>query len=53
MSTAARSNPWLLAGPGTILFTAFVILPLALTLVISFQQFEPNAATGSGFTVAN
>ncbi|MBS0536625.1 MAG: ABC transporter permease [Proteobacteria bacterium] len=53
MSVTARSSPWLLAGPGTVLFTAFVILPLALTLVISFQHFEPNAATGSGFTFTN
>lgn len=53
MSATARPNPWLLTGPGTVLFAAFVILPLVLTLVISFQHFEPNAATGAGFTFTN
>jgi putative spermidine/putrescine transport system permease protein len=53
MSGPARSSPWLLAAPGTILFTALVIVPLALTVIISFQRFEPNVATGGGFTVAN
>lgn len=53
MSAPARSTPWLLAGPGTILFTVLVIVPLALTLIISFQHFEPNVATGGGFTFAN
>lgn len=53
MSATARSNPWLLVGPGTVLFTALVIAPLALTLIISFQHYRPDAATGGGFTLAN
>ena len=53
MSATARPNPWLLTGPGTVLFAAFVILPLTHTHDISFQHFEPNAATGAGFTFTN
>jgi putative spermidine/putrescine transport system permease protein len=44
--SSARTNwsPWLLAAPGTVLFAALVVLPLALTFVLSFHVYD--AATG-------
>ncbi|MGJ5072176.1 ABC transporter permease [Bradyrhizobium oligotrophicum] len=43
MSTRA-TTPWLLAAPGALLFTALVVVPLALTLALSFHVYD--AATG-------
>jgi len=44
--SSARVNwtPWLLASPGTVLFIALVVLPLALTFMLSFHAYD--AATG-------
>ncbi|MGJ4910074.1 ABC transporter permease [Bradyrhizobium sp. HKCCYLS2033] len=44
MSTRAHATPWLLAAPGALLFTALVVVPLALTLALSFHVYD--AATG-------
>jgi putative spermidine/putrescine transport system permease protein len=41
---AASATPWLLVLPGVILFLALVVMPLALTLVLSFQVYD--ASTG-------
>jgi len=44
-SARARATPWLLAAPGALLFTALVVVPLALTLILSFHVYD--AATGA------
>ncbi|MGJ5066140.1 ABC transporter permease [Bradyrhizobium oligotrophicum] len=44
MSTRAHVTPWLLTAPGALLFTALVVVPLALTLALSFHVYD--AATG-------
>ncbi len=48
-----RSYVWL-AGPGTLLFIGLVILPLALTAVLSFNVFDYTTGVKSGeFTLAH
>jgi putative spermidine/putrescine transport system permease protein len=41
---AASVTPWLLVSPGVVLFLGLVVVPLALTLVLSFHVYD--AATG-------
>ncbi|WP_315736642.1 MULTISPECIES: ABC transporter permease [unclassified Bradyrhizobium] len=43
-SGRASATPWLLAAPGALLFAALVVVPLALTLILSFHVYD--AATG-------
>ncbi|WP_315754827.1 MULTISPECIES: ABC transporter permease [unclassified Bradyrhizobium] len=43
-SGRASPTPWLLAAPGALLFAALVVVPLALTLILSFHAYD--AATG-------
>ena len=31
-------TPWLLAGPGALFFAGMILLPLALTVILSFQR---------------
>ncbi|MCB1478054.1 MAG: ABC transporter permease [Tepidamorphaceae bacterium] len=41
MAEASRSNaPWLLSGPGLVLFAALLGTPLILTVILSFYQFD-------------
>ncbi|WP_316184112.1 MULTISPECIES: ABC transporter permease [unclassified Bradyrhizobium] len=44
MSGTRATTPWLLAAPGALLFTALVVVPLVLTLALSFHVYD--AATG-------
>ncbi|MGJ5041465.1 MULTISPECIES: ABC transporter permease [unclassified Bradyrhizobium] len=44
MSGTRATTPWLLAAPGALLFTALVVVPLGLTLALSFHVYD--AATG-------
>ncbi|WP_316161592.1 ABC transporter permease [Bradyrhizobium sp. SZCCHNRI20481] len=43
-SGRASATPWLLAAPGALLFAALVVVPLALTLILSLHAYD--AATG-------
>ncbi|WP_315771291.1 MULTISPECIES: ABC transporter permease [unclassified Bradyrhizobium] len=43
-SGRASATPWLLAAPGALLFAALVVVPLALTLILSLHVYD--AATG-------
>jgi putative spermidine/putrescine transport system permease protein len=55
----ARANgtmnwtPWLLASPGTILFIALVVLPLALTFTLSFHVFDSATGVKDQYTLAH
>jgi putative spermidine/putrescine transport system permease protein len=41
---SARATPWWLSAPALLLFTALLLVPLALTAVLSFNVYDP--ATG-------
>lgn len=49
----ARRAPWLLSAPALALFGLMVLLPLALTAVLSFQPFRHDTGVQSGFTLAS
>jgi putative spermidine/putrescine transport system permease protein len=57
--SSARANgtmnwtPWLLASPGTILFIALVVLPLALTFTLSFHVFDSATGVKDQYTLAH
>ncbi len=53
MNPTSRATPWLLAGPGALLFAGLVLLPLVLTTILSFQVYEPSAGIRNEFTLAN
>lgn len=48
--TAPRLTPTLLVGPGALLFLALVVLPLALTFILSFHAFDHTAGVENEFT---
>jgi putative spermidine/putrescine transport system permease protein len=48
-----RRTPWLLSAPALALFGLMVLLPLALTAVLSFQPFSHDKGVQSGFTLAS
>ncbi len=50
---ARRSTPWLLSAPALALFGLMVLLPLALTAVLSVQPFSHDKGVQSGFTLAS
>lgn len=51
--TAPRVTPTLLVGPGALLFLALVVLPLALTFILSFHAFDHTTGVKSEFTLAH
>ncbi|UVH57059.1 ABC transporter permease [Variovorax paradoxus] len=56
MSSALKSKatPWWLSGPALLLFTALLLVPLALTAVLSFNVYDPATGPKSGeFTLAH
>jgi len=46
-------TPWLLALPGTALFAALVLLPLALTFALSFHVYDPATGVQDQVTLAH
>lgn len=49
-----RATPWWLSGPALLLFTALLLVPLALTAVLSFNVYDPATGPKSGeFTLAH
>ncbi|WP_332694353.1 ABC transporter permease [Bosea sp. (in: a-proteobacteria)] len=52
-SARSASTPWLLVGPGALFFLAMVILPLVLTVVLSFHVFDHTSGIKNEFTFAH
>jgi putative spermidine/putrescine transport system permease protein len=49
----ASATPWLLAAPGALLFTALVVVPLALTLILSFHAYDAASGVKDQTTLAH
>ena len=50
----SKATPWWLSGPALLLFTALLLVPLALTAVLSFNVYNPATGPKSGeFTLAH
>ncbi|MFC2251757.1 ABC transporter permease [Labrys portucalensis] len=45
--------PWLLAGPNLLLFTVMVIVPLILTVTLSFRVYDYSTGIGDAVTLDN
>ena len=52
-SARTASTPWLLVGPGALFFLALVILPLVLTVILSFHAFDHSTGIKNEFTLAH
>jgi putative spermidine/putrescine transport system permease protein len=52
-STRVNWTPWLLASPGTVLFIALVVVPLALTFGLSFHVYDSAAGVKDQLTLAH
>ena len=48
----SRAAPYALSAPALLLFALMVLLPLALTALLSFQQFSYESGVQGGFTLA-
>ncbi|MES2533306.1 MAG: ABC transporter permease [Pseudomonadota bacterium] len=49
MSAAVdKATPWWLSGPALLLFTVLLLVPLALTAVLSFNVYDPSTGPKSG-----
>ncbi|XUM22622.1 ABC transporter permease [Bradyrhizobium oligotrophicum S58] len=48
-----NATPWLLAAPGALLFTALVVVPLALTLALSFHVYDTATGVKDETTLAH
>ncbi|MBC7609828.1 MAG: ABC transporter permease [Polaromonas sp.] len=46
-------TPWLLSAPALLLFTCLLLVPLALTAVLSFQVFDHATGVKNTFTLAH
>ncbi|MGJ4999651.1 ABC transporter permease [Bradyrhizobium sp. HKCCYLS3077] len=52
-SARAGTTPWLLAAPGALLFTALVVVPLVLTLILSFHVYDTATGVKDETTLAH
>lgn len=53
-ASKSKATPWWLSGPALLLFTALLLVPLALTAVLSFNVYDPATGPKSGeFTLAH
>lgn len=50
MSARRTLTPWLLVSPATLLFVGLVVLPLVLTLILSFHAYDHNSGIQNAFT---
>lgn len=50
-NAASRATPYALSLPSIALFGLMVLLPLALTALLSFQEFDAEKGVGAGFTL--
>lgn len=53
MSTISARAPWLLSAPALLLFGCLLLVPLALTAVLSFQVFDYATGVKSSFTLTH
>jgi len=54
MSRARRERaPYVLSLPAMLLFTALLVVPLVMTVVLSFQNYDLNTGAIEGFTLGN
>lgn len=50
----SKATPWWLSGPALVLFTVLLLVPLALTAVLSFNAYDPLTGIQAGeFTLAH
>ncbi|WP_027211885.1 ABC transporter permease [Burkholderia sp. WSM2232] len=49
----AGATPWLLSGPALLLFVGLLLVPLVLTLMLSFRVFSDTAGVTSAYTLTN
>jgi putative spermidine/putrescine transport system permease protein len=52
-NTASRGTPYALSLPALALFALMVLLPLALTALLSFQQYDAEKGVQGGYTLAS
>lgn len=50
-NAASRATPYALSLPSIVLFSLMVLLPLALTGLLSFQEYNVEKGVGAGFTL--
>jgi putative spermidine/putrescine transport system permease protein len=48
-----RNAPYVLSLPAVLLFAALLVVPLAMTVVLSFQNYDLNTGAIEGFTFGN
>ena len=53
MTTRSARAPWLLSAPALLLFACLLLVPLALTVVLSFQVFDHATGVKNTFTLAH
>ena len=53
MSRTARATPWALSAPAVLLFGCLLLVPLALTAVLSFNVFDHATGVKNEFTLAH
>lgn len=55
VSVVRRANPapWLLVGPGALMFLGLVVLPLILTVILSFHAYDHATGIKNEFTLAH
>ena len=46
-------TPWLLAGPGALFFAGMILLPLALTVILSFRAYDHATGIKDTYTLAH
>ncbi|MEO8523379.1 MAG: ABC transporter permease [Caldimonas sp.] len=52
-NATSRATPYALSLPALALFALMVLLPLALTALLSFQEFDAQKGIGAGYTLAS
>ncbi len=52
-SWLGNPTPWLLCSPALLLFVGLLLVPLLLTLVLSFSVYNSATGTGEGYTLAH
>lgn len=53
MSASSARTPWLMSAPALLLFACLLLVPLALTAVLSFQVFDYATGVKNTFTLAH
>ncbi|WOC15658.1 ABC transporter permease [Pseudochrobactrum sp. MP213Fo] len=51
--TLRQTAPFILSAPSMLFFIGLVLLPLALTVILSFNTYNYTTGVGDGFTISN